>query len=210
MRTALATCLLMLAAPATADPLLDSYARTVIGTVSTRNQHESDPRYEIAEASVARIWPTAGDGLWLYQEQAIVNRPGQTEAHARSAPYFQRIGHVTPTATGLRRDNHSLRDPARFIGLGHPGYSGPQPTRADFGPAGCLNIITPIAPGHFTATTENCANSYRGATTMLSLAISTPDTYANWDRGFDAAGVRVWGPATGGYIFRRQIVGDRP
>ena len=38
---------------------------------------------------------------------------------------------------------------------------------------------------------------------MLSLAIIAPDTYANWDRGFDTAGVPVWGPTDGGYLFRR-------
>ena len=195
---------LLVATPTQADALLDAYVATSAGRFSTAAQHAGDARYDIAEAQIVRLWPDDGDGVWVYHEQALVNRPGMTEAAARAAPYFQRIGHVVRRPDGsLWRDNHAIKDARRFIGLGQPGYAGPQPTRADLGDAGCGNIITPIAAGHFTATTTDCANTYRGAVSMLSLAIIAPDTYANWDRGFDAAGARVWGPADGGYIFRR-------
>ncbi len=191
------------------DPLLRAYVTTSVGSFTTAAQHDADPRYDVAEAVIAAIWPGSTDGVWLYQEQAIINRMGAdgkpTAAEiARSKPYFQRIGHITRLPDGsLRRENHVILTPARFVGLGRPGYSGPLPTPADLGEAGCHNIITPVAAGHFTATTQNCRNSYRGAVTMLSLAVTTPDTYANWDRGFDANGARVWGPADGGYIFRK-------
>jgi hypothetical protein len=195
---------LIAATQAAADPLLDAYVTSSVGGFSTAAQHAADPRYDVAEAHIARIWPEAGDGIWLYHEQAIINRAGMTEAAARAAPYFQRIGHVVRRPDGsLWRANYTISDARRFVGLGQPGYAGPRPTRADVGEAGCANIITPVAAGHFTATTSGCANTYRGAVSLLSLAIITPDTYANWDRGFDAAGGRVWGPADGGYIFRR-------
>ncbi len=85
-----------------------------------------------------------------------------------------------------------LREPARWAGLKD---GDPRLTR-----------ITPadLAPGHFASRTETCLNSYKGAVTMRSLSVTTPDTYANWDRGFATDGQRVWGPAEGGYIFRRQ------
>lgn len=197
--------LLATATPAPApDPVLTAYATTSVGVFSTIAQHRADPRYDEAEAVIARIWPDRTDGIWMYQEQAVITRPGVTPAEARHTPYFQRIAHIVRLPDGrLRRDNMVIKNPARFVGLGRPGYYGPLPGPDDLGAAGCHNIITPIATGHFTATTENCANSYRGAATMLSLAIISPDTYANWDRGFDAAGARVWGPDAGGYIFRR-------
>ncbi len=206
MRSIMLVICLVLAGPATAaDALLETYAATSVGLFSTAAQHSGDARYDLAEAVIARIMPDSADGVWLYQEQSVVSRPGMTMDAARTAPYFQRIGHIVQLPDGrLRRDNHVIKDPARFIGLGRKGYAGPQPTLADVGDAGCHNIITPIATGHFTATTENCRNSYKGAATMVSLAVITPDTYANWDRGFDAAGLRVWGPVAGGYVFRRQ------
>ena len=195
---------LLVATQSRADPLLDAYVATSVGRFSTATQHATDPRYDTAEAHVSRLWPEDGTGVWVSHEQALIDRPGLTEAAARAAPYFQRIGHVVRRPDGsLWRDNYTIKAATRFIGLGLPGYAGPQPTRADLGHAGCANIIAPIATGHFTATTSGCANSYRGAVSMLSLAIITPDTYANWDRGFDAAGTRVWGPADGGYVFRR-------
>lgn len=196
-----------LAAPAAAAPdaMVESYARSVIGSFDTRAQHAIDARYGIVEAVVARLWADDPDGAWLYQEQAVIDQAGKTEAQARATPYFQRIGHVVRTADSrLHRDNYVIVDPARFVGLGRPGYAGPVPTRADLGKAGCANQITLVATDHFTATTDRCSNSYRDAATMLSLAITTPDTFVNWDRGFDAAGRVVWGPADGGYVFRRR------
>jgi hypothetical protein len=102
----------------------------------------------------------------------------------------------------LRRDNYVLKDPARFIGLGR--RSGiREPQAADLGAAGCHNLVEPVSAGYFIARTEGCRNGYKGAVTMTSIAISTPDRYVNWDRGFDGAGNRVWGPESGGYIFER-------
>jgi hypothetical protein len=200
---AVAGVLMLLAGRAQAGPLED-YAAAAIGMFSTQAQHEADARYDEVEARIVRIWPERTDGLWLYQEQAVLTRVGMSREAARSAPYFQRIGHVRVREDGLLvRDNYPLVEAGRFVGLGAAGYAGPVPAPADLGPAGCANIIQPIAAGHFVARTENCANSYRGAVSMLSLAITTPDTYANWDRGFDGAGQRVWGPESGGYVFRR-------
>lgn len=188
-----------------ADAGLADYAATVTGHFSTAAQHDADPRYDIAEAEVVRIWPERQDGIWVYQEQTILNRAGITPAAAKLSPYFQRIGHIIVQPDGsLLRENYEIRDRGRFVGLWRPDYQGARPTPDDLGPAGCANYITRVAAGHFTAVTKACENHYKGAAAMLSLAISAPDTYANWDRGFDAAGARVWGPAEGGYLFRRK------
>jgi hypothetical protein len=146
-----------------------------------------------------RIWPERGDGVWLYQEQAILSRDGMTPAQAKARPYFQRVGHVYRTSDGrIRRDNYAIRDAARFVGK--PSAI----TLADLGPAGCHNILERAAAGHWTGRTEDCRNGYKGAVTMKSLAVYTANTYANWDRGFAADGRQVWGPAEGGYIFERK------
>jgi hypothetical protein len=192
-----------LAATAPEDKLLENYARAVIGSFSSVRQAREDRRYDVAEAEVVRIWPQRTDGIWLYQEQAILGGQGAAAGASKEMPYFQRIGHVYRLPDGrLRRDNYVLKDPARFVGLGR--RSGvKEPQAADLGTAGCHNIVEPVSAGYFIARTESCRNGYKGAVTMTSLAISTPDRYVNWDRGFDGAGNRVWGPEGGGYIFER-------
>ena len=188
-----------------ADPLLEDYAATVTGAFTTEAQHRADARYDIVEARIVRLWPERTDAVWLYQEQAIVNVAGKTPDEARKAPYFQFVARIVALGDGtLRRDNMRLREPARWAGLkdGDPRLT--RITPADLADPGCHNRIERIAPGHFASRTETCLNSYKGAVTMRSLSVTTPDTYANWDRGFATDGQRVWGPAEGGYIFRRQ------
>lgn len=187
------------AAAAPADPMLADYARIATGSYTSEAQHRADPRYDIVEAQVTRIWPERTDGVWLYQEQAIVNRPGMSPEQARAAPYFQRVARIARAADGtLRRDNYALTDPKAVVGK--PGAITP----AMLGPAGCHNVLERVAAGYWTARTVNCANGYKGAVEMRSLSVQTETVYANWDRGFDAQGARVWGPADGGYVFVKK------
>jgi hypothetical protein len=184
-----------------ADRLLADYATHATGRFSSAAQHRADSAYDEVEAHVVRIWPERTDGIWLYQEQAILTgvAPG-----AAPRPYFQRVGHVTAAADGtLRRDNYTIKEALRFTGLGRAGYGGPMPTPGDLGPAGCHNILEYVSAGFWTGRTEDCANSHRGASRMISRAILARDRFVNWDRGIDAEGAHVWGPRTGGYVFDR-------
>jgi hypothetical protein len=201
MRALAGLALILSAVPLAAEPLLDRYAAVAVGTFSSAAQHRTDPAYDSVDARVVRIWPERTDGLWLYQEQTIVAGRG---AQQPPRPYFQRVGWVRAQADGtLRRDNFSLVRPDRFVGLGSPGYAGPALTPADLGQTGCHNIIESPGHGLFAARTEGCVNNWRGATIMRSVSVASPDRWVNWDRGFDAAGKRLWGPADGGYVFDR-------
>jgi hypothetical protein len=192
----IAIALLMATTASAPDAALVEYARLAPGRYTTAAQAARDPRYDVVEAEVVRIWPERSDGIWIYQEQAIINREGMTAAQAKAQPYFQRVGHVHRAADGrLRRDNYVLKAPKAFIGRGT------ALTPADLGPAGCHNILERVAEAFWTARTEQCANGYKGATEMRSISVQTADTYANWDRGFAGDGRQVWGPADGGYIF---------
>lgn len=197
--------LLILLVAAAAEPsLAEDYASIAQGTFSTEAQHVADPRYDWAEARVVRIWPERTDGIWLYQEQAIVNTPGMTPEAARAKPYFQFVARVTQLGTGvLRRDNFRVRDGAAWLALvpGDPRLS--KLSTADLAPPSCHNRLEKVAIGVFTGRTESCANAFKGAAWMQSLSVTTADVYVNWDRGFDLAGNRVWGPEAGGYLFRR-------
>jgi len=190
--------MLALLAAALLDPALADYAATVTGTFSSAAQHRADPRYDEVEARIVRIWPERTDGLWLYQEQAIITGPTTPEA-GRAKPYFQFVARVVPIGNGLlRRDNFRVKDGARFASARVAALA-----EADLAPASCHNRIERVTAGWYLGRTESCANGYKGAVSMQSLSVSTRSTYVNWDRGFDAAGQRVWGPETGGYVFDR-------
>lgn len=196
--------ILLAAAAAHPDPTLAEYAAAAPGAFSSEAQHRADPRYDWVEARVVRIWPERTDGVWLYQEQAIVNQPGLTPQAARARPYFQFVARVAPLASGLlRRDNFRVLDGAKWLGLVPGDRRIAALGLADLAPASCHNRIEKVAIGVFQGRTESCANTYKGAAWMQSLSVSTPEMYVNWDRGFDAAGNRVWGPEAGGYVFRR-------
>lgn len=191
--------ILALLAAAALDPMLADYAQAAIGHFSSAAQHRRDPAYDEVEVRVVRIWPERTDGLWLYQEQAIVNQPGKSRDQALAAPYFQFVAHVVTLKAGsIRRDNFRVRDAGRFTGARVEALA-----QADLMEASCHNRIDRIASGWFVGTTESCVNRYKGAAWMLSLSVLTARTYVNWDRGFDASGTRIWGPAQGGYIFDR-------
>jgi hypothetical protein len=202
--TAMFTLLLLFASTVPTDETLLDYEATAAGSFSSAGQSAQDARYDVVEAVVVRIWNERKDGLWLYQEQAIVGGKGVPTPASKDKPYFQRVSHIYRLPGGeLRRDNYVLKEPARFVGLGrHPAVAAPM--QQDLGPAGCHNLIQRVARGHFISRTEGCRNGYKGAATMSSIAISTPDRYINWDRGFDASGKRIWGPEAGGYVFDRK------
>jgi hypothetical protein len=181
------------------DPALTDYAATVTGRFSSAAQHQRDRAYDEVEARIVRIWPDRTDGLWLYQEQAIVNAPGLSREQALARPYFQFVARVVPLGDGsFRRDNYRVREPARFVGANVAALR-----HADLMEASCHNRIDRVGAGWYLGRTESCANRYRGAVFMESLSVSTPATYVNWDRGFDAQRRRIWGPEAGGYIFDR-------
>jgi hypothetical protein len=184
-------------------PLLMDYATTAQGRFSSAEQHRADPAYDVVEARVVRIWPERTDALWLYQEQAIVTAK-DGPAPGRARPYFQFVARVAVLEDGvLRRDNFRVRDGAKWLGVA-PGDARLRTlSEADLAPASCHNRIELVSVGHWIGRTESCANAYKGAAWMQSVSIATADAYVNWDRGFDTNGVRVWGPAAGGYVFKR-------
>lgn len=198
------TPLILLAAAAAEPSLAEDYAATAQGTFSSEAQHRADPRYDWAEARVVRIWPERTDGVWLYQEQAIVNTPGLSPEAARQRPYFQFVARVTQLASGvLRRDNFRAKDGAAWLGMTAGDARLARLTPADLAPPSCHNRLEKVSTGVFTGRTESCANSYKGAAWMQSLSVTMADVYVNWDRGFDRDGNRLWGPEAGGYVFRR-------
>ncbi len=195
--------LMLLANPARAlSPELMELSELLTGSFTSAEQAASSEGYLEVEAEAVRIWPERSDGLWLYREQAILSDGG-----AKDRPYFQRIVHVFDAEGEIVREIYLLPEPAAFVGA----YG--EPARFDdLAPedlsqrSGCRVTYARVAQNIWYGETGEgtCPSSHRGASTMIGRGIVSPEFVANWDRGFDAEGALVWGPAAGGYIFRRQ------
>ncbi|MFN3314375.1 MAG: CpcT/CpeT family chromophore lyase [Hyphomonas sp.] len=187
------------------DPAAE-FAGIATGSWTSRQQ-SADPRYDWVESETVRILPDRSDGVWLYQENAIMApSPQETPADgAKDRPYFQiviqlrSIGAHEVHATTYRLDTPEARTGARGLW---------KTTSLEFDPAwigtvACMNEMGRISEGYWTGQAD-CPNTYRGGVKVDSRSVRTPDSYVNWDRGFDAEGQHVWGPREGGYVFRRQ------
>jgi uncharacterized protein (DUF1330 family) len=178
---------------------LDEYVRLQAGSFTSEAQARQDARYDAITWHIAEIWP-GGDPeeRWLYTESWMPGAP---------VPYMQRVSRLREAPDGaLTARRYTLPEASRFVGAWR------EPSRFEaLRPAelaelpGCESVITRAGNGRFEGSTSGarCRNSYKGASYAISQSVLTADEMVNWDRGFDAGGNLVWGPAAGGYRFRR-------
>jgi len=178
---------------------LDEYLHLQVGSFTSEVQAKQDLRYDAIIWHIAEIWPDDDpDERWLYTESWMPDTP---------APYMQRISRLREEADGtISARRYTLTEAPRFVGAWQ------EPSKfAGLTPAelvelhGCDAVITRAGAGRFEGSTSGarCRNSYKGASYAISQSMLTTWEMVNWDRGFDAAGNLVWGPAAGGYRFRR-------
>ena len=169
------------------------------GSFSSRAQAETDSEYLEIEVHMVPIWTARTDGWWLYVEQGA--------ARFADRPYRQRVYRVDLLADGsFISEVYELpgepldragdwRTPASFDDLA-PGDLVVRP--------GCT--VTLIRDGErFVGGTRGseCLSDFSGATYATSEVVVTAAGLTTWDRGFDDAGMQVWGPVDGPYRFRR-------
>jgi CpeT protein len=187
------------AAVAPADALLDEFLALQSGSFTSAAQAKQDARYDVVEWHIAEIWPRQAAGeRWIYTESWMAGA---------TAPYMQRISRLRAEPDGtISARRYSLPEAARFAG----GWQDPA-RFATLRPAdleelaGCDALIVRAGAGRFEGTTHGnrCRNGYKGASYAISQSVLTATEMVNWDRGFDATGTQEWGPAAGGYRFRR-------
>jgi uncharacterized protein (DUF1330 family) len=178
---------------------LDEYVRLQVGSFTSEAQARQDLRYDAVTWHIAEIWPDGRDDeRWLYTESWMPDAP---------APYMQRISRLRVEPDGsLVGRRYTLPEAARFVG----GWRNPavfdslKPAELSE-LAGCDAVITRAGAGRFEGGTtgKRCSNSYKGAAYAISQSVLTAEEMVNWDRGFSEGGELVWGPAAGGYRFRR-------
>ncbi len=169
------------------------------GTFSNADQARGDQNFRNSTLHVAPIWPDRTDGPWLYLEQALADAP----AH----PFRQLVYQLASRPdTSMEIRVFDLADPIAATG------SWKEPARwARWQPAqliprpGC-NLVLQLQPGGvFKGGSEGtgCASSLRGASYSTVESTITNLEITLWERGYNAAGVQVWGSIHGGYVFKR-------
>ncbi len=206
MKRGLITSLLalLLSVPAAASELLDQYINSRTGSFSTAAQAAADSRYSLVRWHLAERSVDGDERRWLYVEAWM------DEAEA---PYMQRlISHRLAEDGSITALPHRLPDPESAVGA----WSDPERLAsidlAALEPiSGCETDIVRTGPDRFEARTRAaaCRSERAGAAYAVSQAVIEADRFTNWDRGFATDGSLAWGPAAGGYQFRR-IDDDSP
>jgi len=179
--------------------VLDDYVRLQVGSFDSAVQARQDARYDAVTWHIAEIWRHDDPReRWLYTESWMPDAP---------APYMQRVSRLRAEDDGtISARRYVLPEAARFVGgWREPERFGSLRPDALVELAGCEAVIARAGAGRFEGGTigNRCRNSYKGASYAISQSVLTADEMINWDRGFDARGELVWGPAAGGYRFRR-------
>jgi CpeT protein len=181
-------------------------AGLLAGRFSSAEQAARDTDYDVVEAELVRIWPERTDGVWLYQEQAVLGPAGSVERARKTQPYFQRIVQLVPQGDDrVIRHTWEMHNPDPLIGAWQEPARFASLNNDLLKAAACPLPLTRISDQHwFSRFEQPCPNSWRGASTLSSQGVVTAQGFANWDRGFDNQGQQVWGPRRGGYQFTRS------
>ncbi|MFN6176616.1 MAG: chromophore lyase CpcT/CpeT [Flavobacteriales bacterium] len=178
---------------------LEELAYTMAGSYTSAAQAKVDTSYFEIELEMVRIWSKRKDGAWFYVEQAT--------ASSKAKPYRQRVYHVkqvndsTFTSTIL-----TIKGGERYFGA----YA--DPVKLEQIPKDSLETlqgcdITLVRRGRdYVGSTNDrdCPNKRGEATYATSEVTLRPDRMISWDRGWNNAGVQVWGAEKGGYIFIKR------
>ena len=187
------------------DQAAAEVAEFLSGWMTSEAQSESEPSYFNVHLVGLPIWTDRTDGHWIYVEQAV--------AEHLDRPYRQRIYHVFAAENEVISEIYTLPQPAEWIAVWRNreviGSLSPEELSKK---AGCAVRLRARGVGHYEGGTEigTCASTRSGASYATSEVILTKNRLESWDRGFDAAGVQVWGATEGAYVFRRISDDPRP
>ena len=184
-------------APAPKPTPLDAAAALMAGHFDSSAQAAADPDYLSIRLVMVPIWPGRDDARWFYVEQATAGAPGK--------PYRQRVYRLSDAGGGeLASEVFLVERPERFVrGWETGALAGLTEAELEARP-GCTVYLTPEGDGFRGGTRgHHCVSNLRGAAWATAEVELGPDGLRSWDRGFDAAGVQVWGAVRGPYAFRR-------
>jgi hypothetical protein len=179
---------------------VEEVARRLTGSFSSAEQARRDTSFFDIRLHIVPIWPGRKDGRWFYVEQAMASRPDR--------PYRQRVYRIGAADGGaVESAVFTLASPLRFAGAwrDRSPLAALTPDSLDTRD-GCSVFLARTITGDFQGGTrgKDCASDLRGASYATSEVTLFRDRMVTLDRGFDAAGVQVWGSTKGGYEFVRD------
>ncbi|NRA30808.1 MAG: hypothetical protein HRU11_11175 [Parvularculaceae bacterium] len=199
----IAALILLLGTPTASD-----FADQAEGLWTSAEQSVSED-YDFVASETLRVLDDDEDGVWIYQQNWILGEEAPRRARSivrnrhEVRPYFQVVIQLRDFGDGeVHTTTYRLKNAARGDAAAFAKGDLASFDPAWVGEAACMGKINAISNGHWSGG-ASCPNGYKGGVKVESQSVRTPQTYVNWDRGFNAAGEHIWGPAEGGYIFNR-------
>ena len=178
---------------------LDRLVVWMCGSFSSQEQASLDSDFFDIRLQTVQIWPERIDGRWLYVEQASALSPER--------PYRQRVYRLyQPNDTTVTSAVYEFDEPLVFAGAWRTPTLFDTLTPASLIPReGCAIVMHPRGDTVFEGSTvdKNCESAHRGAEFVTSEVRIAESYLYSWDRGWDTAGVQVWGAEKGGYLFKK-------
>jgi hypothetical protein len=192
---------------------LEALVKLMTGSFSSEEQSKdkkATEEYFDIRLHMTRIWSDAGagDGVWLYVEQAM--------SSALDKPYRQRIYWVTiqPFKGPDGKEHVEFRSEVYLLPGEALKYAGAWKDMTKLEGVkpddlkvkdGCAVILRRTSDGVYHGGTvgTNCPSDRAGAVYATSLVHIAKDGLKTWDRGYDKDGEQVWGAKKGGYVFKR-------
>lgn len=188
------------ASPAPVVSSVEQVTRYLTGRFDSSEQARLNPSYYAVQLLACEVrLPELGEHV-LYVEQSIMP--------STDAPYRQRVYSISGDEDVVISTIYEADEPARLLGT----CSLAVADRASLfeevtltAMSGCDVHLAPTEDGYRGSTIEDaCRNDFQGATYATSEVTVTPSQVISWDRGYDEAGVQVWGAEQGPYVFDRK------
>lgn len=189
-------------AAAPSDSLSQRHVNAVVDylirPMDTTAQAQRDSRFVGVKMTTCPIQVTGQadpSTVYLYQEQALTENI--------DSPYRQRFLQITLSADEARVESRTLKPPTPENWTGLCQQAEPKVNAEALGSLVCVVSLRPSTLGYVgTTPDEGCPVNLRGAVRLTNTVVLHQDGMDTWDRGFDAAGIQVWGARLEPYQYR--------
>jgi hypothetical protein len=182
------------------NPQVQGVANHLIGVMDTTQQAQTNPRIAKVQMTTCAVdFSPKQDNIYLYQEQAIIDRLNQ--------PYRQRILVIQPSPDNSTVESkaYKLNNAANFINFCNKDLTERRLSVSDLAESVCTVLLKPIAGGYQGETPpQGCPTNARGAVKITNTIILHYQGMDTSDRGYDSLGQQVWGAQDNFYQFRWQ------
>ena len=175
----------------------------LVGVMDTSAQAAATPNAPNVRMTTCQVTVENADALntaptvFLYQEQALSQK--------LTAPYRQRFLQISPSTDGQTVESMAFKPPTpeTLIGLCDRPEAKRVVQQSQLGERACSVFLKPSGENYVGETPpEGCPTNVRGAVRITNTIVLHKAGMDTLDRGFDAAGNRVWGAKDQPYQFR--------